>query len=1129
MKKSELSLDSRLAPNHLMVEASAGTGKTYSVAGLVAHALAIDPDLRIADILITTFTRNAAADLRDRVRRRIIDVAVALEAGSEAARSSSDAVVASLADSGLELGDMVSRLRRAEVEFDSATIATIHSICNRILALAGLPTADVNEDADTERIIAHVVNDALATVAMSSNQFVAFVEGKAIMYVKRRLENPDAKVYLERGTGDAEKTIRDYWDLLEDCHERVLALIDQKPSRSDLLRRAVAVVANPVNAGLIDEVRQRFRLAFIDEAQDTDSMQWKLFNALFDGDENDPRKLIAVGDPKQAIYAFRGADVGAYIRETGQPGRTKRTLTGNQRSDEGVVAALNDLFRGCTFGEGIEYVEVTAARHPVDRIGGTEPLVLLDIGPVTSADGLAAPAAQRVIELLNNATIGVGDKNTPRPLRPRDVCVLVRTNEVGRMIEGELRKRRIPAVSNGTASVMKGVMSNNLRILLEALVSPADIGNVRAVAGSVFFGVPFELLRGDDNPEVVRVQQVVSMWAGIVRRRGVSALFARLVSDDAVMSSLARDSFATRYLTDLTNLFDLLHVETMGRGVSPVDLLAGFVALTNIPEESEVVARRVESDADAVQVMTVHAAKGLQFPVVVVVDLWKDEVKSPPIPLFTKQDDPSGTRWIDFLAVVPVELAERAGLTKNVGTNSTPDWIRTKGLQVKDRVEDSELDERRRLLYVAMTRAEHHVTLLHTSGVVKKKTKVKEVTKILDISGCTNLPSMKESPAVGRQVFERNDSLGYNGILGGIPSALSVADAPARVEQTYRRTSFSGILKVQSGRTPGPAAAAEVDALTRDDEGNDEGVESDPSIDVSSLVDDGGHYAPADTPLAHFALEVPMARVPGGTHLGNVVHKIFEHVDTAGDIAEQVNRLAERFVKGPTLAPYRDEIVAGILAAFDTPLGGEFGSRTLADFTSADKLSELDFEITIAHLDRGVRVSDVGRLLQAFLPTDDILRPYAASLCDRSFDIPLAGLLNGSIDALLRIVDGTGNERLFVTDYKTNRLDTVDVETVIDGYAPERLIDAMAHGHYPLQALVYGTAIHRMVRWRRPDLDSDDVIGGVAYFFVRGMVGPDTPGASEGRPYGVFHWSAPRGLWRAMSDLLAGDRTGVGS
>jgi len=403
------------------------------------------------------------------------------------------------------------------------------------------------------------------------------------------------------------------------------------------------------------------------------------------------------------------------------------------------------------------------------------------------------------------------------------------------------------------------------------------------------------------------------------------------------------------------------------------------------------------------------------------------------------------------------------------------------------------------------------------------------VPKILDISGCTNLPSMKESPAVGRQVFERNDSLGYNGILGGIPSALSVADAPARVEQTYRRTSFSGILKVQSGRTPGPAAAAEVDALTRDDEGNDEGVESDSSIDVSSLVDDGGHYAPADTPLAHFALEVPMARVPGGTHLGNVVHKIFEHVDTAGDIAEQVNRLAERFVKGPTLAPYRDEIVAGILAAFDTPLGGEFGSRTLADFTSADKLSELDFEITIAHLDRGVRVSDVGRLLQAFLPTDDILRPYAASLCDRSFDIPLAGLLNGSIDALLRIVDGTGNERLFVTDYKTNRLDTVDVETVIDGYAPERLIDAMAHGHYPLQALVYGTAIHRMVRWRRPDLDSDDVIGGVAYFFVRGMVGPDTPGASEGRPYGVFHWSAPRGLWRAMSDLLAGDRTGVGS
>lgn len=1119
---SELILDSRLAPNHLMVEASAGTGKTYSVAGLVAHALAIEPDLRIADILITTFTRNAAADLRDRVRRRIIDVAEALEAGSEAAKSSNDTVVASLADSGLELGDMVFRLRRAEVEFDSATIATIHSVCNRILALAGLPTADVNDDADTDRIIDYVVNDALAAEAIKAekpDRFVSFNPKEAVKFVKARLENPDAKVHLERGTGDAGETIRAYLNLLESCHARVLDLVDQKPSRSDLLRRAVAVVEDPANSGLIDEMRQRFRLAFVDEAQDTDSMQWKLFNAIFDGDEYDPRKLIAVGDPKQAIYAFRGADVGAYIHEAGQPGRTKRTLTGNQRSDKGVVAALNDLFRDCTFGEGIEYVEVTAARHPVDRIGGTEPLVLLDIGPVTNADGLAVPAAQRVTELLNNATIGVGDEKTPRPLRPRDVCVLVRTNDVGRMIEGELRKRRIPAVSNGTASVMKGVMSNNLRILLEALVSPANIGNVRAVAGSVFFGVPFEQLRGDDNPEVARAQQVVSTWAGVVRRRGVAALYARLVSDDSVMSSLARDSFATRYLTDLTNLFDLLHVETMGRGISPVDLLAGFVALTSIPEESELVARRVESDADAVQVMTIHAAKGLQFPVVVVVDLWKDAVPSRGIPLFTKQDDPLGTRWIDFLAVVPDNIAIGAGLAKK----SDKTVLRT-GLNVKQRVKDSELDERRRLLYVTMTRAEHHVTLVHTSGADLEG---KQVTKILDIPGCTNLPSMKVSPVVGRETFERNDSLGYNGNLGGSRSALSVADAPTRVEQTYRRTSFSGILKVQSGRTPDLAAAAEVDALTRDDEGNDEGVESGRSIDVSSLVDDGGRYAPADTPLGPLTLDMPMARVPGGTHLGDVVHKIFQYVDTSGDIADQVNSLAGRFVKGPVLAPHRDEIVNGILAAFDTPLGGEFGSRTLADFTSADRLSELDFEMTIAHLDRGVRVSDVGRLLQAFLPTDDILRPYAASLCDRSFDIPLAGLLNGSIDALLRIVDGTGNERLFVTDYKTNRLDMGDVETVIDGYAPERLVDAMADGHYPLQALVYGTAIHRMLRWRRPDLDSDDVIGGIAYFFVRGMVGPSTPGVEDGRPFGVFHWSTPRGLWRALSDLLAGDRSGV--
>jgi exodeoxyribonuclease V beta subunit len=113
---------------------------------------------------------------------------------------------------------------------------------------------------------------------------------------------------------------------------------------------------------------------------------------------------------------------------------------------------------------------------------------------------------------------------------------------------------------------------------------------------------------------------------------------------------------------------------------------------------------------------------------------------------------------------------------------------------------------------------------------------------------------------------------------------------------------------------------------------------------------------------------------------------------------------------------------------------------------------------------------------------------------------------------------------LFITDYKSNRLDSEDDAQVIDAYAPARLVHAMEHHHYPLQALLYGTCIFRMLRWRAPHLNPDTTIGGVAYFFIRGMVGDKTPVDDAGNPYGVFSWRAPAGLWERLSDLFAGVR-----
>jgi exodeoxyribonuclease V beta subunit len=143
-------------------------------------------------------------------------------------------------------------------------------------------------------------------------------------------------------------------------------------------------------------------------------------------------------------------------------------------------------------------------------------------------------------------------------------------------------------------------------------------------------------------------------------------------------------------------------------------------------------------------------------------------------------------------------------------------------------------------------------------------------------------------------------------------------------------------------------------------------------------------------------------------------------------------------------------------------------------------------------------------------------------LSSEQFNIPLAGLINGSIDAVLRVKNSEGAEQLFITDYKSNRLDEEDDAQLIDAYHPSRLVHAMEHHHYPLQAILYGVAVHRFLRWKSPATNSDDAIGGVAYFFLRGMVNDPAFVDDQGCPYGVFQWKAPAGLWTRLSDVLAG-------
>ena len=259
--------------------------------------------------------------------------------------------------------------------------------------------------------------------------------------------------------------------------------------------------------------------------------------------------------------------------------------------------------------------------------------------------------------------------------------------------------------------------------------------------------------------------------------------------------------------------------------------------------------------------------------------------------------------------------------------------------------------------------------------------------------------------------------------------------------------------------------------------------------------------------------------------VGSVVHEIFERIDTSRPLAEEV-RVVVAATATSKMFDGRHEVLAEmIVRAMQTPFGGPLGTTCFAHILPADRLAEMDFEMALAGIDSGVMASDVGRVLDRLLPADDPLRSYVDELCDASFDIPLAGLINGSIDAVVRLPGSTRESpRLVIADYKTNKLHSANMAQPEEAYAAHHLVAAMAEHHYPLQAVVYGTAVYRMLRWRLRQADPADCLAGIVYAFVRGTRGADAPADAAGRRHGMFVWQPPRDLWPRLSRLFAGDR-----
>ena len=1068
--------------NGTVIEASAGTGKTFSVAAFVARQIAVDENLQISQVLVTTFTRNAAAELRDRIRRRLVSLERQLSAGLADPK---DELAQDLLSRDAPL--RASRVARALRDFDTATIATIHSVCARILAMAGLPSVADGDETDIEAIVNEVVNDAVIEEAESGHDYPP---DRLRKVVEASLSSPQSVVDYgpyAKGSGGKSKDemnaeLDHLMEVIRRCVERVRERTELEPTFDDMLRRTAELVQQGDKV-LLALLRKRFRIAVIDEAQDTDKQQWSIFKEIFEED-SETHTLLAVGDPKQAIYRFRGADVQAYLSVRDDDRRL--TLRRNWRSDGGLIRALNHLFDGWTFGEGIDYVPVLPREGAPDTaISGTKPMTVLNLGVTGVKTRLVKPAALRVREILE--TVEITGDDGPRRVRPREICVLVTSKSTGASIEAALRDLGISSVSSGTENVMKGEMAGAFARLFRAMDEPYDTSLIRLAAATPFFGEELADAGALSDGRIEEIQVDISRFTAVLRRSGIAALASRLRADDRIAPRLVQGEGAERRETDFAHIIELLHKATFGAGCQPSVLLQAFAELAARQDQSETVSRRVESDRDAVQIMTVHASKGLEFPVVVVADLWKKAGRSHGPNEFHRPDPADPTRS---------QRVIDGGYVKKKSFDAAK-----RGRQVE------EAEEKARLFYVAMTRAKHHVSLLlaernekDTNGRVtdgwtdpSRWEAVSGVVDVVDGSSLGRFP--RYSPA------------------GDRPDDLVLAPFNGSTAKTYERLSFSTIAKRRENRSDDHELVDDRSGAGHNDDDNR-------IISISSGYSDPSTPAGVD--------DMPLARLAGGTYFGKVLHSVYERVDFAAqDLRAEVERVVDSVVNGALLRSSRKEIVRGVELSLRTPLGGSLGDLTLSKVAQSDRLNELNFEMGLASPDDGVTVNDIGRVLIDTLEADgrhdDVLMPYARELAGGAFRIPLFGLMNGSIDTLIRVGSGT-DRTLHITDWKSNRLDEDGVDEMIQGYGRMSMLREMEHHHYPLQALIYGTAVHRYVRSRTPPGQEAPVVSGLAYFFIRGMVGNDTPADEEGNRHGVFTWTAPEGLWAGLSDVMSGVR-----
>ena len=1205
-----------------LIEASAGTGKTWNICALYLRLL-LERQLEVQQILVVTFTKAATAELRDRIRGRIVQTLNELRAPGTAA-ATGDPFVGDLlthlrAVHALDDKVMQLRLDAALQAFDEASIFTIHSFCQRALGdapfTAGVPMKleamqddselvmevvhdfwrrHVAGDATSSGLVAHLLSrkdtpdklakllkrqlakplseaiwppdldnaaavditalsaahtqaralwqqerevilnwidaarpsmhksyfdpKAVATAAASWDQALASADPLAAspkleklnLFTPRRLK-PTGKHVLAAhhpffALAEQVIELRDIADAaLELNRLRLLrTLLTDGPAALRQLKRERRVIAfddmlynlherltSKDSPDLAATLKARFPAALIDEFQDTDPLQFAVFNTLY-GDGSSP--LFLVGDPKQAVYSFRNADLPTYLQARAGAAQVY-TLSENQRSTAPLLRGLNALFERndrAFMRAGLAYQPVACGAKPrqvlVDATESRAPLQLWSLpqddagSPFSKLQARCAAmdaCAGEIARLIGEAQQG-RITLAGRELAAGDIAALVRSHAHGSEMRRALAKLGVGSVELSQASVFASNDAEELARVLAAILEPTRERLLRAALATELLGrdaAAIDVISGNELELLALINRCTEhreLWL----KRGVGVMLRRWMVDEKVSERLLARADGERRMNNLLHLCECLHEASQGPNghAAPEALLRWLQNQRTQGRRDEATQLRLESDRNLVQIVTVHKAKGLEYPIVFCPALWDGRPAGFPSGLDGKEyHDDHDQPVVDF----------RPDFKKSVDTGGA--------IQQKLTIETAA--ETLRLIYVALTRAVHRCYLVvgtYTKNTSKGTSVTEANHSLLNwlAAGQGQAPEdwLKATPS------SADIAAAWSGLAADHAPDIAVAPlptAPGTPLAPQRPAPDTLAALPAPGRIPNAWRIGSYSSLAHGTQHEGAAVDHDLRAGETTPL-------PAATPFN--APDDDILRFPRGPVAGECMHTVLERadftqpqtwkgaIDTGLRLHPQSLRPGQINGDAATLLPAMLGRMLGDV--LHTPLPGGFA---LAQVPLGRRLVELEFNLPAGHLS----ASDL-----------------AAAMRDHGYPVPalefgsLEGYLRGFIDLVFEH-DG----RFYVLDWKSNHLGDGP-----DQYGQAHLHAAMTGNGYHLQYLLYTVAVHRYLQQRMPGYQYDKHFGGVLYLFVRGV----RPGWRDaaGAATGVYAHRPTLDMVQRLSDLL---------